>query len=716
MQTAKTTLHTLAVLALLVPSVAFPGYRTQVGYDQLLQEYGDSLPDGRNLAVMQIEAPNASGAWATSPTATEIAGKTVTYPYATVAPTAFSAHANTVALNLVGAKSSLIPGASTLVCSGASAYRATSLRMGQASPPPPATWDLENHSYAGNATTYNTIALQLFDLRIARDLTTVVVALENGTGALPPLFANAYNAITVGVSSGSHSRGGSNLDGSGRLKPDLVAPAGYTSYATPMVASAAGLLLAEAKRTAALAEAADPRVVKALLLTGATKDEFPTWAATSTRPLDPVYGAGELNVANAYKVLLAGRQTPAKTWRAPSGWDLAKSNTTSTYFFRVADGQTSRLTASLVWLREQTTEDYLSFSGEPADLALRLRRSDDAFARGAILAESNSPLDNVEHLVVPALPAGDYVLEVAGPAGVTYGLAWQGIATEVVTPVAPTSAALPSLATSTTTQASTAAPVPCLPSADVLAVETTAAGATEALEVHFTLTGREARRLLIRGLSGATLPGGLAQPVLSLSAAGSPRRLAYNDAWKAAGETRIARELTRLGLPALDAASHDAALFVSLAPGSYVLSLSEKRGRAGLARLLVADASPVATGGLRLTAIAARHAAAARLDTTLRSTAVPAPELIVAADTAGDEAPLLAVFSGGSLLAENTGWTEAASAYRLATTLASPAGAQPADDLAAVLVRPTAAPLSVHISPTPDSSGALELRFAAPAP
>ncbi|MBK8475438.1 MAG: discoidin domain-containing protein [Opitutaceae bacterium] len=61
-----------------------------------------------------------------------------------------------------------------------------------------------------------------------------------------------------------------------------------------------------------------------------------------------------------------------------------------------------------------------------ADLNLRLRNSNASFALGIVVAESTSALDNVEHIYRAALPAGYYALEVSGPAGTPYGLAWNG--------------------------------------------------------------------------------------------------------------------------------------------------------------------------------------------------------------------------------------------------------------------------------------------------
>jgi hypothetical protein len=212
------------------------------------------------------------------------------------------------------------------------------------------------------------------------------------------------------------------------MKPDLVGTATYTSYTTPIVASAAGVLISETKRTVSLAPAKDPRLIKALLMAGATKEEFPTWSQTPAQPLDPVFGAGQVNINNSYRMLIAGRQ-PAGTELHPlNGWDLGKSGTEAVYYFDVPAGQTLRFSTVLTWHRELPDNDYyINFASSLANLNLRLRNSNASFALGTVVAESTSVLDNVEHIYRTALPAGRYALEVSGPAGTTYGIAWNGI-------------------------------------------------------------------------------------------------------------------------------------------------------------------------------------------------------------------------------------------------------------------------------------------------
>jgi len=408
-------------------SVSHASLQSDIGFTQLKQEFGAALPDGSNLSILQVEACDSSGNWAVSKSG-EMSTRKITFPLAVTQPSAYSAHANIVATNLTGTTTSILPALGELQVASIGTYRTFSLNMAAFLSPAPVSWDVENHSLISNVTTYNLNALQLLDYRINRDLVTVVIALENGTNAMSPLWGNCYNTIAVGTANGQHSRGGTNLDGSGRMKPDLVGTATYTSYATPVVASSAGLLIAETKRTAALATAKDPRVIKALLMAGATKEPFPTWSQTSAQPLDPIYGTGRVSIYNSYKTLLAGRQTAGTVLRSVQGWDLGQSGTGAVYYFEVPTGQTLKFSTVLTWHRVLSTSDnYWSFTGTPADLNLRLHNSTTSFALGTVVAESASALDNVEHIYQTALPAGRYALEVSGPAGTTYGIAWNGI-------------------------------------------------------------------------------------------------------------------------------------------------------------------------------------------------------------------------------------------------------------------------------------------------
>ena len=268
--------------------------------------------------------------------------------------------------------------------------------------------------------------------------TLFVSAVNNGGSVSPP--GTGYNCIGVGAYGGSSSIG-PTLD-NGRCKPDLTAPEGATSYSTPQVTGAAAVLVQAALRGDGGGDtnaAADLRTVKALLLNGAVKPA--DWTNSGSSPLDARYGAGVVNVLNAYEQLAGGKQIfcasnsvalgaghppPAVTnaIAAGSGWDFENLSSSATndaachYFFEVSNVMA---TATLVWNRQSGATNI-------NNLDLFLFNAADS----NLVACSTSLVDNVEHLFVPQLGAGRYDLQVwkAGggglvSAGETYALAWQ---------------------------------------------------------------------------------------------------------------------------------------------------------------------------------------------------------------------------------------------------------------------------------------------------
>ena len=244
-----------------------------------------------------------------------------------------------------------------------------------------------------------------------------------GNGGVPLSPSTSYNGLSVAAFGGLTSVGPTL---GGRCKPDITAVAGFTSLSTPQVAGGAAVLLQAASRgdggSGTASDLSDIRTVKALLLNGAQKPLG--WTNSGTVPLDFRYGAGLLNVFQSYRQLRAGRQTSALTQSIPvgsshppptptnaitarRGWDFASLNSSVTedglrhYFFNVIGSGPRTFTATLVWNRQQS---QMAIN----DLDLYLFRLSD----GALVAGSASLVDNVEHLCVTNLPAGQYNLQV----------------------------------------------------------------------------------------------------------------------------------------------------------------------------------------------------------------------------------------------------------------------------------------------------------------
>jgi hypothetical protein len=263
-----------------------------------------------------------------------------------------------------------------------------------------------------------------YDNYAAQYNTLFISGVGNGGAVNPP--ATCYNGIGVGAYGGGSSTG-PTLD-NGRAKPDIMAPAGETSFSTPQVAGAAAVLMQAGLRGDGSSDtnsAADIRTVKALLLNGAVKPA--DWTNGAASPLDARYGAGVLNVFNSYKQLTGGKHgyivsTSVSTGGAHpptgasgtvstlSGWDFNTNTSSSSsdgvnhYYFNVTNGVSNAaftVTATLVWNRQRNQTNI-------NNLNLFLYNA----ANSNLVAVSTSAVDNVEHIFVPNLAQGRYDLQV----------------------------------------------------------------------------------------------------------------------------------------------------------------------------------------------------------------------------------------------------------------------------------------------------------------
>jgi hypothetical protein len=312
-----------------------------------------------------------------------------------------------------------------------------------------ATDAVVNQSYTFNAldVTSQEQADSEFDNFSAKFNTLFISAANNyGNSVRVCAPGTSYNCISVGADEG-YSSVGPTID-NGRCKPDLVAPAGETSFSTPQVASAAAALMQAGRRGDGgpnTNSASDMRTIKALLLNGAVKQA--NWTNIPPSPLDYTNGAGMLNVFNSYEQMAAGKHAwnfstniplgaahppVAVTASVPvlNGWDFNTNWSSSTndgvnhYFFNVTNGASASgftLTATLAWNRQK---------GETSinNLELYLYNT----ANSNLVAASTSVVDNVQHVFVRQLPQGRYDLQVwkAGGASIistneSYALAWE---------------------------------------------------------------------------------------------------------------------------------------------------------------------------------------------------------------------------------------------------------------------------------------------------
>lgn len=428
---------------------AHADWREDVGYAELATELGAALPTGAGVVVSMGEAPNAAGAYMPSTGGSNFSGKT--FIDATGTSTGSIGHATNTASTFLGNTTSIAPGVTTMHVFDANSWLNNSLGAATGTAPiDHSGFGVQNHSWILNAPASENAAIinlsQRVDYLVNRDNVLVIGGTTNNSGSgLADMLATSYNAIIVGRSDGVHGRGTTSLYGAGRQRPDIVAPLGTTSTATPAVASAAAMLLEFADGT----NAVNTEVMRAVLMAGATKNEFASWDRTATRPIDDIFGAGELNVANSYRILAGGEVDGVIGVPTVSaglfGYDYANPTDMSLplfYDFVVPTGFVmNELSIFLQW-----NIDVQDIDGDPLNGSFSptvdltpggdLANFDLAFfgPGGSLIDQSISAVDNFEHIYLTGLLPGSYQLRVSGDRGDAFGLAWRSRVTAIPEP------------------------------------------------------------------------------------------------------------------------------------------------------------------------------------------------------------------------------------------------------------------------------------------
>ena len=186
-------------------------------------------------------------------------------------------------------------------------------------------------------------------------------------------------------------------------------------------------------------DATRSETMRAVLLAGATKQEFPAWDRTTTRPLDEVYGAGELNVYNSYKILEAGQFAGSTTLPSSpvgeKGWDYQSGiNPLGAvyYDFDIAAGHTwIDFSMILTWNMNIIDQDPSLLVFNPmeqlANFSLDFFSSTGGIL-GPLLDSSLAPSANTEHIYFPTLGSGRYSLRVMSDLNTDFGIAWRATA------------------------------------------------------------------------------------------------------------------------------------------------------------------------------------------------------------------------------------------------------------------------------------------------
>lgn len=436
-------------------SSADADYRDDIGYRLLQSELGESIPSGKKVIVTQVEGGSSSGAWMPDPEKAGSAGKKIVGG----APV-FSHHATIVGSLLYGNRNSMASGVTDVNVYSAGSWLADgTLRMGQNGLPSVESGRIVNHSWVADWNPAGSVdALKRVDWLVEEHEMIQVTGMNNGTVDMS-LLGNAYNNIAVGRTDGKNTSGSMALDsvyGAGRVRPDIVAPFGQVSNATPVISAAAAMVVEQA-HTAAQGKTAGTslyhgersEVVKAVIMAGADKEtnnvsnegqiiDYRDNAHQSSNGLDTRFGAGQVNVYNNYQIVAAGeknsQQDGGKGTIGSAGYDYDESfggqQRVATYPLGLVEQEESQLAVSLVWNIniETASKDQFDAKAILYDLNLALYDVTDGTENAFLVASSNSVLDNTENLWYELKKGRDYKLQVLAEGDLfdwDYGLAWK---------------------------------------------------------------------------------------------------------------------------------------------------------------------------------------------------------------------------------------------------------------------------------------------------
>jgi hypothetical protein len=412
--------------------------RTRLGIAAVEKELKDAAPIGRGITAAHIEG--AVGAYA--PNSQRL--NRVRF-IACSGPSQFNEHATATARVIYG-PGSLAPGITDVHCYASSHWLADGfLRTATAQPPREDDRRIMNHSWIAGGHFTDEQVLRRVDYVIDTRDVIMVVGVNNGkVTPVPALLSSAYNVIAVG--SNNSSGGYTRAETAGRCKPDIIAPTAMTSFATPMVAAVAGRLLemADAMVAGAKSDGAAPAtaafaakspVIRAVLFAGAQKTQG--WTREQGKPLDQFKGAGRVRFDNSHAIM----SQPLESASAPlpdRGWHYATLAPGEGAIYRMnLPENKGELSVFIVWNRRidgRTMVDPINEqpvwldAPRMADLDLQLIRHAGA-GDGDVVAESASRIDNLEHIYLPRVAAGEYELRIARHDALDeawdYALAWR---------------------------------------------------------------------------------------------------------------------------------------------------------------------------------------------------------------------------------------------------------------------------------------------------
>ncbi|MBT8135687.1 MAG: hypothetical protein KJO54_01605 [Gammaproteobacteria bacterium] len=452
---------------------ALAGVHDDIGFTRLKNELGDKLPTGAGILIGQVESPLGVdhdnkeatlkvNTWVPNPKASGLRDVAIVN-YREASEGVYSGHATAVARRLAGSgrNQGLVSDLAELRVYSTGHYLGGALlQTRRAGAPMAIPLRLINHSWAGNGR--NSEILRRSDWLTEKDEVIQVVGVSNAKDKVNTSYmAAAVNAIVVGRSDANHSVGTPAIDDiylSGRARPHLVAPLKTGSAAAPTVSSAVVLLL-EVAANPALSSRAQPfinrggiqiydagrsEVMRAVLMAGATRKTRNSShgdiagyrdVAENRMPngLDRRYGAGQLDIYNAWKILTAGEQENVSR---PCGFDyepaLAAGGVRD--YELPMSGAGGQLAATVSW-----NLLFPAARGDNIDLSARLNRLELSLIEVSgdgerVVRESASPADTTQSLYETLQPDTAYLLRVtradAAAGSQDFALAWHVISNE----------------------------------------------------------------------------------------------------------------------------------------------------------------------------------------------------------------------------------------------------------------------------------------------
>lgn len=397
---------------------------------QLASEADKTMPTGKGIVTGHVESKQTL-AYLPAVTASRFKGVTF-HPRS--GPSKPSGHASATATIIYGPKG-LAPGISQVECFATSHWLGNGFLNAYSDQEPLNASPIRLFTCSWVSYDFHPASdiLLRIDQVVEEQGVVVVAGVNNGSNTgVPPVLASAYNIIAVGDWDGESSHGYTTDDTAGRSKPDLVAPGGLTSFATPGVGAMAARLMETADQMG-LPRVGQPLIIKAVLMAGADKPK--DWLREPGKPLDDRYGAGRPRLDHSYEMLthpLTPNQLPLN-----SGWDKRAIEPGQDMTYRLLLEQPiASFSAVLTWHRK--VESRLAtltmgrklrrqYRGRMAYMTLSLVRSD--LPEYQTLDESLSEIDNVQHVYATKLPAGRYDLVIRRPDGLDetwdYVLAWR---------------------------------------------------------------------------------------------------------------------------------------------------------------------------------------------------------------------------------------------------------------------------------------------------